>query len=152
MITVYQTINFCQASCCFIHFEKSFENNSKNHHPVSQGCGCRCGCCWGWGAIAGKPFHFLYIPSGKGKQIEDVERGAELSFSGLRVRFADPPLGINVKFCFQTTKFWLQTDRQTDRQTDGRTDRRCPISWCCCCFLLPIHAIHVFHSPSVAQL
>ena len=23
--------------------------------------------------------------------IEDVERGAELSFSGLRVRFADPP-------------------------------------------------------------
>ena len=58
-------------------------------------------------------------------QIEDVERGAELSFSGPRVRFANPPpLCIIVKFWFQTTKFWFQTDRQTDRQTDGRTDRQ----------------------------
>ena len=50
--------------------------------------------------------------------IEDVERGAELSFSG-------PLRGpcIIVKFCFQTTKFWFQTtDGQTDRRTDGRTD------------------------------
>ena len=46
--------------------------------------------------------------------IEDVERGAELSFSG-------PLRGpcIIVKFCFQTTKFWFQT---TDGRTDGRTD------------------------------
>ena len=52
--------------------------------------------------------------------IEDVERGAELSFSG-------PLRGpcIIVKFCFQTIKFWLvspnffgfRQDRQTDRQT-----------------------------------
>ena len=52
--------------------------------------------------------------------IEDVERGAELTFSG-------PLRGpcIIVKFYFQTTKFWLvfwfQT-RQTDGRTDGRTD------------------------------
>ena len=50
LITVYQTIFFCRASCCFVHFEKSFENNSKNHHPVTQGCGCRCCCCWDWGS------------------------------------------------------------------------------------------------------
>ena len=44
--------------------------------------------------------------------IEDVERGAELSFSG-------PLRGpcIIVKFCFQTTKFWFQTDGRTDGQT-----------------------------------
>ena len=41
--------------------------------------------------------------------IEDVERGAELSFSG-------PLRGscVIVKFCFQTTKFWFQTDGRTD--------------------------------------
>ena len=50
LITVYQTIFFCLASCCFVHFERSFENNSKNHHPVSQGCGCRYGSCWDWGS------------------------------------------------------------------------------------------------------
>ena len=50
--------------------------------------------------------------------IEDVERGAELSFSG-------PLRGpwIIVKFYFQTTKFWLVFWLQTG-QTDGRTDRR----------------------------
>ena len=55
------------------------------------------------------------------------ERGAELSFSGpLRGPPSRPLRGpcIIVKFCFQTTKFWFQTDRQTDRQTDGRTDGR----------------------------
>ena len=61
--------------------------------------------------------------------IEDVERGAELSFSGpLRgVRFADPPLHHPiVKFCFLPTKFFakifwfgFRQDRQTDRQTDA---------------------------------
>ena len=34
------------------------------------------------------------------------------------------PLSIIVKFWFQTTKFWLQTDRQTDGQTDRQTDRQ----------------------------
>ena len=40
--------------------------------------------------------------------LEDVERGAELSFTV-------------VKFWFQTTKFWFQTDEQTDGRTDGQT-------------------------------
>ena len=56
---------------------------------------------------------------------EDVQRGAELSFSGpLRGPPSRPLRGpcIIVKFWFQTTKFWFQTDRQTDRRTDGRTD------------------------------
>ena len=59
--------------------------------------------------------------------IEDVERGAELSFSGpLRGPPSRPPRGpcIIVKFCFQTTKFWFQTDGRTDGRTDGQTDRR----------------------------
>ena len=44
--------------------------------------------------------------------IEDVERGAELelSFSASGI----------VKFCFQTTKFWFQTDGRTDGRTDAR--------------------------------
>ena len=46
--------------------------------------------------------------------IEDVERGAELSFSGPR-----PLRGhcIIVNFFFQTTKFWFQTG-QTDRRNE----------------------------------
>ena len=51
--------------------------------------------------------------------IEDVERGAELSFSGpLRGPPSRPLRGprIIVKFCFQTTKFWFQTDGRTDRR------------------------------------
>ena len=67
---------------------------------------------------------------GQTDAIEDVERGAEFSFSG-------PLRGpcIIVKFCFQTTKFWLVSPNffgfrqvlvsdRTDRRTDGRTDRR----------------------------
>ena len=52
--------------------------------------------------------------------IEDIERGAELSFSGpLRGPPSRPLRGpcIIVKFCFQTTKFWFQTDGRTDGQT-----------------------------------
>ena len=49
--------------------------------------------------------------------IEDVERGAELSFSGLRVRFADPPSASTSNFVFKRPNFGF-------RQTDGRTDRR----------------------------
>ena len=66
--------------------------------------------------------------------IEDVERGAELSFSGrgpLRgpphmVREADPPLH-HRQILFSTNQIFHQnvlvSDR-TDRQTDRRTDRQ----------------------------
>ena len=56
------------------------------------------------------------------RNIEDVERGAELSFSGpLRGPPSRPLRGpsIIVKFCFQTTKFWFQTDGRTDGRTDA---------------------------------
>ena len=57
------------------------------------------------------------------EEIEDVERGAELSFSGLRVRFADPPSASTSNFVFKRPNFgFIQTDRQTDRRTDGQTD------------------------------
>ena len=48
------------------------------------------------------------------KTSEFIER--TLSFSG-------PLRGpcIIVKFCFQTTKFWFQTDRRTDGRTDRQT-------------------------------
>ena len=52
--------------------------------------------------------------------IEDVERGAELSFSGLRVRFADPPLH-HRQILFSNDQI-LASDRQTDGQTDRQTD------------------------------
>ena len=70
--------------------------------------------------------------------IEDVERGAELSFSGrgpLRgpphmVREADPPLH-HRQILFSTNQIFHQnvlvsdrTDGRTDRQTDGQIDRR----------------------------
>ena len=51
-----------------------------------------------------------------------VERGAELNFSGLLHGPPSRPLRgpcIIVKFCFQTTKFWFQTDGRTDRRTDA---------------------------------
>ena len=55
-------------------------------------------------------------------KIEDIECGAELSFSG---PLREPLIVcIIVEFWFQTTKFWLQTDRQTDGQTDRQADRR----------------------------
>ena len=60
--------------------------------------------------------------------IEDVERGAELSFSGrdpLRghmVREADPPLH-HRQILFSTNQIFHQTFLVSDR-TDGRTDRR----------------------------
>ena len=47
------------------------------------------------------------------EEIEDVERGAELSFSGLHHR----------QILFSNDQI-LVSDRQTDRRTDGRTDRR----------------------------
>ena len=56
--------------------------------------------------------------------IEDVERGAELSFSGALRGPIKCIVCIIVKSCFQTTKFWFQTDRQTDGRTDGRSDRQ----------------------------
>ena len=55
-------------------------------------------------------------------RIEDVERGAELSFSGLRVRFADPPQH-HRQILFSNDQI-LASDRQTDGRTDGQTDRR----------------------------
>ena len=58
--------------------------------------------------------HIMYI--------EDVERGAELSFSGLRVRFADPPLH-HRQILFSNDQI-LVSDRQTDGRTDGQTDGR----------------------------
>ena len=57
---------------------------------------------------------------GRINRIEDVERGAELSF------FVARPLRghtlIQAGQIEKLTKFWFQTDRQTDRKTDGRTD------------------------------
>ena len=50
--------------------------------------------------------------------IEDVERGAELSFPGLRVRFADPPQH-HRQILFSNDQILA-----SDRQTDGQTDRR----------------------------
>ena len=67
---------------------------------------------------------------GQTDAIEDVERGAELSFSGpLRgVRFADPPSASSHRqILFSTNQIfrqnflvWFQTG-QTDRQTDRQT-------------------------------
>ena len=54
--------------------------------------------------------------------IEDVERGAELSFSGLRVRFSDPPRH-HRQILFSNDQI-LASDRQTDGRTDRQTDRR----------------------------
>ena len=51
--------------------------------------------------------------------IEDVERGAELSFSGTE---ADPPLH-HRQILFSTNQIFHQTFLVSDR-TDGRTDRR----------------------------
>ena len=53
-------------------------------------------------------------------RIEDVERGAELSFSGLRVRFADPPQH-HRQILFSNDQI-LASDRQTDGRTDRQTD------------------------------
>ena len=68
--------------------------------------------------------------------IEDVERGAELSFSG-RGPQSGPPSASSSNFVFYQPNFSpkcfgfrqdrqtdRQTDRRTDRQTDGQTDRR----------------------------
>ena len=49
-------------------------------------------------------------------EVEDVERGAELSFLGPRVRFADPSASSS-NFVFKRPNFGF-------RLSDGRTDRR----------------------------
>ena len=46
------------------------------------------------------------------------QRRRDLSESDIDVSFSGP-LCIIVKFCFQTTKFWFQTDRRTDGRTDA---------------------------------
>ena len=53
---------------------------------------------------------------GRIKCIEDVERGAELSFFVARP-LRGPPL-IQAGQIEKLTKFWFQTDRKTDRRTD----------------------------------
>ena len=58
---------------------------------------------------------------GRIKRIEDVERGAELSF--FVARPLRGPLKIQAGQIEKLTKFWFQTDRQTDGRTDGRFKR-----------------------------
>ena len=67
-------------------------------------------------------FKFGPTCCGTSSIIEDVERGAELSFSGLRVRFADPPRHQR-QILFSNDQI-LASDRQTDRRTDRQTDRQ----------------------------
>ena len=60
--------------------------------------------------------------NGRIKRIEDVERGAELSFFVARPLHG-PPL-IQAGHIEKLTKFWFQTNERTDGRTNERTDGR----------------------------
>ena len=53
---------------------------------------------------------------GRIKRIEDVERGADLSFFVARPLHGHPL--IQAGQIEKLTKFWFQTDRKTDKRTD----------------------------------